>query len=132
MENISTGDLKDYKVFAFDGSAKALFVASDRQKDNEETKFDFYDMEFNHLDIKNGHPNSLNNFEKPNNLDDMKRIAEILSKGYPHIRVDFYDVNGKLYVGELTLYHFSGIVPFEPEKWDYTFGEWLTLPDKHF
>ena len=130
MENTRSGDLKDYKVFAFDGTAKALFVASDRQNKNEETKFDFYDMQFNHLEIKNGHPNSNKKAEKPVTLALMKTISEVISKGYPHIRVDFYEVNGQLYVGELTLFHFSGFVPFEPDSWDYEFGKWISLPNK--
>jgi len=128
MENLSSGDLKDYKVFAFDGRAKALFVASDRQNANEETKFDFFDMEFNHLNIRNGHPNSKTLCDKPKSLEKMKEIAEKISKGYPHIRVDFYEVNGQLFVGELTLFHFSGFVPFEPDSWDHEFGSWIKLP----
>ena len=128
MENIDTGDLKDYKVFAFNGVAKALFIASDRQSNNEETKFDFFDMDFNKLDIRNGHPNSKCDYDKPLFLSEMKLISEKITKGYPHIRVDFYEVNGKLYVGELTLFHFSGFVPFEPNSWDYEFGRWIALP----
>ena len=57
----------------------------------------------------------------------MIRLAGLLSKDIPHVRVDFYDVNGKVYFGELTFFHFGGIVPFEPEEWDYKIGEWLDL-----
>lgn len=57
----------------------------------------------------------------------MKRIAEALSKGIPHVRVDFYEANGKPYFGEMTFCHFAAMVPFEPEEWDYKFGEWLDL-----
>ena len=128
MENIDTGDLKDYKVFAFNGVAKALYIASDRQSNNEETKFDFFDMNYNKLDIRNGHPNSKYDYDKPIFLSEMKLISEKISKGYPHIRVDFYEVNGKLYVGELTLFHMSGFAPFEPNSWDYEFGRWIALP----
>lgn len=128
MENLSSGDLKDYKVFAFDGEAKALYIASDRQNADEETKFDFFDMDFNHLDIRNGHPNSRLACEKPKNLEIMKEIAEKISKGFPHIRVDFYEVNGRLFVGELTLFHMSGFAPFEPSLWDEKFGSWIKLP----
>lgn len=128
MENIDTGDLKDYKVFAFNGVAKALYIASDRQSNNEETKFDFFDMDYNKLDIRNGHPNSKYDYDKPIFLSEMKLISEKITKGYPHIRVDFYEVNGKLYVGELTLFHMSGFAPFEPNSWDYEFGRWIALP----
>ena len=123
------GTLPDYKFFSFDGDTKALYIATDRQS-NEETKFDFYDCEFNHLDFVNSHPNSKKENKKPEHFDEMIKLANILSKGYPHIRVDFYEVNGKVYFGELTFYHMSGFQPFKPDKWDYTFGDWLKLPNK--
>lgn len=128
-ENSSTNDLKDYKIFAFDGVPKAIFVASDRQN-KEETKFDFYDMDFNHLEIQNGHPNSTKLIPTPIQFQTMKRLASLLSKGIPHLRVDFYEANGRLYVGELTLSHYSGFVPFVPDHWDYIFGNWISLPIK--
>ena len=58
----------------------------------------------------------------------MKELAAILSKGIPQVRVDFYEVNGRIYFGELTFSHWSGMVPFDPEEWDYTFGSWIKLP----
>ena len=124
-----SGDLTDYKFFSFDGETKALYVATDRQS-KEETKFDFYDDKFNHLDLVNSHPNSSKENKKPKQFDEMISLANKLSKGYPHIRVDFYEVNGKIYFGELTFYHMSGFQPFYPEKWDYIFGEWLKLDKK--
>lgn len=57
-------------------------------------------------------------------------LATTLSTGIPHVRVDFYDVNGKIYFGELTFYHLSGLEKFEPDEWDYKLGSWLELPDK--
>ena len=95
-----------------------------------ETKFDFYDTDFNHLPIKNGHPNSDIIIEKPRGFEKMKELAKILSQGFPHVRVDFYDINVQIYFGELTLFHWSGFVKFEPENWDYTFGSWIKLPQK--
>ena len=124
----SEGELPDYKFFAFDGVVKAMFVATDRE--SGDVKFDYYDASFNHLDLFQVHPMSGKAIEKPKNFDEMVHLAEKLSKGYPHIRVDLYEVDDKVYFGELTLYHHSGIVPFHPEKWDYTFGSWLTLPEK--
>ena len=121
------GELKDYKFFCFDGEPKMLFVASDRHK-KEETKFDFFDMDFNHLDITNGHPNSTRQIEKPATFEEMKKIAAILSEGFPHVRVDLYEIEGKIYFGELTLYHYSGMVPFKPNVWDERMGEWIKLP----
>ena len=121
------GELRDYKFFCFNGSVKALFVAADRQTPGEELKFDFFDADYNHLPIKQGHPNADIPPKKPQSFDKMKQIAEVLSKGIPHVRIDFYDVNGRPFFGEMTFCHFAAMVPFEPEIWDYKFGEWLDL-----
>ncbi|MEE3333359.1 MAG: ATP-grasp fold amidoligase family protein [Ruminococcus sp.] len=128
-EDAKTEELRDYKFFCFNGSAKALFIASDRQSDSE-TKFDFFDMDFNHLDFTNGHPNADVYPDPPEKLKLMQELAEKLSVGFPHVRVDFYEVNGKVYFGELTFFHWSGIVPFDPEEWDYKFGSMIELPQK--
>jgi len=128
MEDKKTSELRDYKFFCFGGEAKLIFIATDRQTEGEETKFDFFDMEYNHLPFTNGHPNAKVAPEKPECFDEMRELAEKLSDGIPHVRVDFYEVDGKVYFGELTFSHWSGIVPFEPEEWDYKIGEWIKLP----
>lgn len=130
MVDESGTELKDYKFFCFDGEVKALFIAKDRMKEGEETKFDFFDENFNHLPFTNGHPNSKPPYYKPENFEKMKELAGILSKGIPQLRVDFYNINGKIYFGELTFSHWSGMTPFDPEEWDYKFGEWIKLPIK--
>jgi hypothetical protein len=127
MEDSVTAELRDYKFFCFNGEAKMLFIASDRQTKGEETKFDFFDIDFNHLPFTNGHPNAKNIPEKPLCFDQMKALAEKLSAGVPHLRVDFYEVDGKIYFGELTFSHWSGMTPFDPEKWDLKIGEWLKI-----
>ncbi len=129
MVDESGYELKDYKIFCFDGEAKAMFIASDRNTPGEETKFDFYDMEFNHLPFTNGHPNATREIKRPTSLDEMKRLAEELSKGIPQLRVDFYDINGRVYFGELTFFHWSGMTQFNPPEWDKTFGDWIKLPE---
>ena len=58
----------------------------------------------------------------------MKEIAAKLSAGIPHVRVDLYNINGKIYFGELTFFHWSGVVPFDPPEWDYKLGELIHLP----
>jgi len=120
-------DLYDYKFFCFNGKVKALFVASDRQSMNEEVKFDFYDADFNHLPFKQGHSNARIEPVKPRHFELMKKLAEQLSKGMCHVRVDMYDLGDKVLFGELTFFHFSGTIPFVPEEWDNIFGDWLTL-----
>lgn len=127
MEDTTTKELRDYKFFSFNGNVEALFIASDRQTEGVETKFDFFDKDFNHLDLINGHPNASVPPKKPECFELMKDLAGKLSKGFPEVRVDFYEVNGKVYFGELTLFHWSGFVPFEPHKWDEIFGAWIVL-----
>lgn len=129
-EDSTTGELRDYKFFCFNGEPKALFIASDRQIKGEETKFDFFDMEYNHLPFTNGHPNADVYPAKPVCFEEMKRLASILSEGIPHVRVDFYEVDGRVYFGEMTYSHWGGMTPFEPESWDKTFGDWIELPQK--
>ena len=121
------GELRDYKFFCFDGKMKAMFIATDRSKESE-TCFDFFDADYNHLDFRNGHPNAKVWPQKPQTYEKMIKLAERLSKGIPCLRVDLYDVNGKIYFGELTFSHWSGLKPFEPRDWDYQFGEWIELP----
>ncbi len=127
MEDTETKELRDYKFFAFNGNVKMLFIASDRQSENEQTKFDFFDENFNHLDLCNGHPNRESGIKKPVSFELMKNLAEKLSKDIPHVRVDFYEVDGMVYFGELTFFHWSGFVPFQPEKWDEIMGNWIQL-----
>ena len=127
LEDKKTGELRDYKFFCFDGEVKVMFVATDRQN-RPEPCFDFFDMNYNHLDIINGHPIADNIPEKPQSFEDMKRIASILSKSFPELRVDFYEVNRRPYVGELTLFHHGGWMKFEPESWDRVLGDWIQLP----
>lgn len=127
IEEASDMGLIDYKFFSFDGEVKVLFIATNRNS-SEETCFDFYDLEFNHLPFTNGHPNAKSMPVKPKNYEMMLELATILSKGFPHVRIDFYNLNGKIYFGEMTFYHWSGLVPYNPEEWDYKFGEWLKLP----
>lgn len=126
MVDESGYELKDYKIFCFDGEPKMLYVATDRPVD---TRFDFFDTEFNHLPFKQGHPLATKEIRKPVGFEKMMEISRKLSKGILHVRVDLYDINGNIFFGELTFFHLSGCVPFEPEEWDYKVGEWLKLPE---
>jgi len=122
--------LDDYKFFCFNGEVKAMFVATERSIN---VKFDFFDPDFNKLPLKQYYPNSNKNLKKPENLNDMIEVAKKLSKDIPHVRVDLYNDNGKIYFGEMTFYHFSGARKFEPEKYDEIFGSWIDLSSiKHY
>lgn len=125
MVDESGTELKDYKFFCFNGEVKFLFVATDRPFD---TRFDFFDADFNHLPFKQGHPWAKKEIKKPAKFEEMKQAAAALSKGIPHVRVDLYNINGEIYFGELTFFHFSGVVPFEPAEWDEKIGDYLKLP----
>ena len=116
--------IEDYKFFCFDGVPKVMFVATDR---NTDCKFDFYDMDFNHLDIVNIHPNSGKEIEKPKKFDEMKEIAAKLSQGIKFVRIDLYELNGRVYFGEYTFFHGGGFRPFEPKAWDDRIASWIDL-----
>lgn len=120
--------LKDFKFYMFDGVCKALFIASDRA--SGETKADYFDASFKKLNFTWGYPHAEVSPQKPESFDEMVQLAEKLSKGLPHVRVDFYEVNGKAYFGELTFYDASGFAKFDPKEWDEIFDEWITVPDK--
>jgi O-antigen ligase len=118
---------KDYKIFCFDGEPKMAFVASDRP---DNTKFDFFDISWNRLDLKQHYPNSTYEIPKPKQWDAMLVLARKLSVGLPQVRVDLYvDADEQILFGELTLFHFSGFEPFEPESYDALLGSWIPLPE---
>ena len=122
-------DLKDYKIFCFDGVPRFLFVASGRS--NGKTHFDFYTTEWEWLPVQQYYPNAGNVLPRPELLDDMLEVARRLSNGFSHVRVDLYVENHRIYFGELTFGHFSGLHPFTPSKYDMIFGEYFTLPKEY-
>ncbi len=110
----------DYKFFCFDGEPKFLFVATER---DVEVKFDYFDIDFNWIDVRQIHKHNKIRPQKPKNYDKMIEICKILSKDFPHVRVDLYNIDGDIFFGELTFYHDAGLTPFVPKEWDYRFGE---------
>lgn len=126
VEEFLEDDIKDYKFFYFSGVPKVLYVASDRQK---ETKFDFFDMNFKYLAIKQHYANVGDRIEKPKLFEEMKELGKKLSQNFNHVRVDFYEVKGKIYFGELTFFSMSGLAPYEPIEFDYLLGSWLKIEE---
>ncbi len=116
--------IEDYKFFCFNGEPKVMFVATDRSTD---CKFDFFDMDFNHLDIFNIHANSDKQIPKPAMFEEMKEIAAKLSKGMKFVRIDLYELGGKIYFGEYTFFHGGGFQLFHPEEWEQRLGDWIDL-----
>jgi len=120
-------ELRDYKFFTFGGIPRVLYITQGRSAEKE-TVADFFDMNFEHLDFKIDHENALIPPHPPKNFELMKTLAEKLSQGTPQLRVDFYEVDGKVYFGEMTFFHCSGFTDFEPKEWNKIFGDWVTLP----
>ena len=125
--------LLDYKFMCFDGEVKALFldigVIGNNTGHAENYFRNIYDKEWKKMPFKETrdfYPKPIN---KPEYYDEMVILAERLSKGIPHLRVDLYHVNNRIYVGEFTFFHGSGLSNyFEPKEWDYIFGSWIKLP----
>jgi hypothetical protein len=67
-------------------------------------------------------------FDKPKNFDKMLELAEVLAKDIPFVRIDFYNINGKIYFGEITFFPAAGMGKFEPEEWDEKLGNMIKLP----
>lgn len=129
LEDKKINELRDYKFFCFNGEPKIMYISDNSHRANQHCCF--YDMQFNKLNIKRKDYKEFEQIvEKPHNFNKMIEFSKILSKDIPHVRVDWYEVNGKLYFGELTFYTCSGFIPFETEEWDYKMGEMLELPYK--
>lgn len=126
MQDNEDRELKDYKFYCFNGKVKAVMINSDRNSD-QPTKADYFDENYNFLNLKWGYENSKVLPKKPENFEKMIELAEILSEDIPHIRVDFYNCNKKIYFGELTFFDGSGFEKFDNEEWDYRFGEYIEL-----
>lgn len=116
--------LTDYKFFCFNGEPRVMYISNDGA---ENPKTDFFDMEFNHLPIKMKDPNSEQLPLKPQSFELMKELAKKLSEGIPFLRTDFYEINGNIYVGELTLYHNAGLSKIEPSEWNLKLGNYINL-----
>ncbi len=112
--------INDYKILCYDGKPECVIVDVDRYIGH---KRNFYDTNWNDLHVTSDCPAIDRPIEKPENLAEMLRIASVLSEDFPFVRVDLYNVSGKIYFGELTFYPWSGYVQFNPDKYDFEFGK---------
>ncbi len=104
----NTGELEDYKFYCFDGKVDYVMYCFNRNKNN--TKFYYYDKDWNLIrNFSYDGMKAEKNIEKPQNLDKMYEIAKKLSKGMKFVRVDLYNINGKIYFGELTFFPSAGL-----------------------
>ena len=127
VDQLDGEDLRDYKLFCFNGKATLFYVNIDRYIG--ETR-NFYDLEWNLLPFYSIYPNSPKNIESPAQMDLMVQLAETLATPFPLVRIDFYVIKDHLKIGEMTFIHGAGTEPFHPEEWDYKIGELLELPKK--
>ena len=127
MVDESGTELKDYKFFCFNGEPKYMLLVSGRQAGKK--RFDYFDLNWNHLPVHDvGCPGAERLPAKPDNFEEMIFIAKKLSKGMTHVRVDLYNINCKIFFGELTFFDGSGLCVYDPREWDFKFGQFLKLP----
>lgn len=127
MENINHKGLIDYKFFCFNGVFKILLICSNRFFGLEKT---WFDRNFELMDLEEGgHPRN-KNLSKPQRYNEMIKFAEKLSKNIPFLRVDFYEIDGHVYFGEMTFYPSSGYENFTPDEYNNILGEMIQLPKK--
>lgn len=117
--------INDYKFLTFNGEVKFIWVDTDRQVDHRRN---FYDIDWNLLNIQSDWPNTNYDIPKPQGFEQMIKIAEDIGKDFPFARVDFYWENNKIYFGEITFYPWSGCIAFTPDSFDIELGECFKLP----
>lgn len=116
--------IDDYKILCFNGEPKCIVVDTDRYIGH---KRNFYDIEWNDLKVTSDAPACDREIPKPDNLEAMLCIAKKLSEDFPFVRVDLYNVSGKIYFGELTFYPWSGYVQFSPDEFDVQLGKYFAI-----
>lgn len=122
-------DLPDYKFFCFDGRVFCLYTMIDYTDNHDNGKLGFFDRNFNQLPYYRLDFKPITEpIPKPACFDEMVATAEVLAKDFPHVRVDFYDVQGQVVFGELTFYNASGYTKFTPDEFDFIMGEQFKLP----
>ena len=121
-----TGELRDYKFFCFNGEPKFMQLEVGRYTDHNTRNF--YDMEWNLMPFGKELPHNPDvDIPKPEMFEEMKKIAKDLCKPFQFVRVDLYQVGGKVYFGELTFFPAGGAPDFVPEKYDKIVGDMWTL-----
>lgn len=119
----------DYKFMCFNGEPKLLFLdiglIDENNIYNHNYPRNIYDMDFNLMPFKETRDNYLGEIKKPDNWERMIEIAQKLSEPFPYCRVDLYNVDGKIYFGEITFYHGGGCNDIQPEEWDLRIGSWI-------
>ena len=126
MANDSGNSLVDYKFYMFGGAARCILVCTNRSAKSN-MNMTFFNPDWNRLPFERQYKNDPDELVKPENFEEMLSLAEQLSANLPFARIDLYEINHKVYFGEITLHPASGLGKFEPVEWDYKLGEWLDL-----
>lgn len=128
MEDSISKDIKDYKFFCFNGSMEFFDIDIDRFIEH---RANYYDRNGNFLPFGKKYcpPDYTKKIEMPKNLGKMIELAETISHNTVLSRIDFYEIDGQVYFGEITFYPGSGFSPFTDEKWDYKLGDMIDLPN---
>ena len=124
-EQITDLTLTDYKFFCFNGKPRVMYISKDHAN---EPFTDYFDMDFNHLNIQTKDPNAKIPPKCPSKFKDMMNLATTLSENIPFVRVDFYCIKGKIYIGEMTFYPNGGFCQAKPIEWESKMGKWIKLP----
>lgn len=121
--NLSKVDhgLLDYKFFCFNGRAEFLYVMGDRHV-GEKVSVSVFNRDYQRLAVKREGDHLLTDVAMPQNYFELRKTAEILSQGFPHVRVDLYDSCGKILFGEMTFYNASGYMKYDPDCFDFELG----------
>ena len=122
-------EIPDYKLLCFNGKVRCSFVGNERFS-GDGLRTTYFDRDWNELPFERHFPKSKEKIEKPVCYEKMVELAEKLAGDIPFVRVDFYEVSGKIYFGEMTFYPGSGMLEFTPPEWDAILGSWLELPQK--
>lgn len=126
MVDESGTELKDYKIFCFSGEPKIIEVDYNRFSGH---KRNLYDIKWNYIPASIQYPTDPKTIiRKPDRVEDILGLARALAKDYPHVRIDFYSINKRIYFGEITFYHGSGFEKFEPKSLGIEMGSWIKLP----
>ena len=121
-----TGDvLRDYKWWCFDGIPTYMYLTVK----NEDIYENFYDMDFKPVNINHRFKRFVPEFDKPECFEEMKGLASKLSKGIPFVRVDFFQVNGKVWFGEFTFYDWGAMRRFKTDEQDFELGKLINLEE---
>lgn len=125
LSDKSKNGINDYKIFCFNGRAELIQVDYGRFINH---KRNLYTLNWEYIDAMIKYPNDpKTQIERPSRLKEMINLAEQLSANIPHVRLDLYLVNDKVYFGELTFHHGSGYENFRPLELENRLGEMITL-----